>query len=181
MEYRAGLGAFPPAWIAHDIHEAKDWKQAFYYLSLGDRQNQAWFEPGDTPPDFPQLDNWLGTRKELGWHRGGRRARRPMYLDPAGELYYPGWSYQLDDGSKRPVLKVNCGLQGVPLLGAGTQRITVQYSPTGLLRAAIISARCRCRRIDRPACDRAWNPQGYFCVTLHVVLVGVRKVIESSG
>ncbi len=131
-------GAFPPAWIAHDIHEAKNWKQAFYYLSLGDRQNEAWFEPGDAPPDFPpstttsaRVKSWDGTVAVVE-HNG------PCILI-LRRVYYPGWSYQLDDGSKRPVLKVNCGLQGVPLLGAGTQRITLQYGPTGLVRAVIIS------------------------------------------
>ena len=132
-------GAFPPAWVAQEIHEAKDWGEMFYYLSLADRQNEAWFESGDARPDFPQsttgsahVKSWNGTMAVVE-HDG------PCILI-LRRCYYPGWSYQVDDGStKRPVFKVNGGLQAVPLLGSGIHRITFQYRPTGLLRAVIIS------------------------------------------
>jgi hypothetical protein len=131
-------GTFPPAWIAQEIHEDQDWKDVFYFLSINDRSNEAWFEPGEAPPSFPELTtgsahvkSWNGTTAVVE-HDG------PCILI-LRRAYYPGWSYQLDSASKRPVLKVNCGLQAVPLLGSGTRRITFQYSPTGLPRAAAIS------------------------------------------
>ncbi len=131
-------GAFPPAWVSQEIHEARDWGEMFSFLSLTDQQNEACFEVGDAPPNFPHsttgsahVKSWNGTEAVVE-HDG------PCIL-VLRRVYYPGWSYQLDDGPKRPVLKVNGGLQAVPLLGSGIHRITVQYSPTGLLRAVIIS------------------------------------------
>jgi hypothetical protein len=131
-------GPFPPAWIAQDIHTARDWKDVFYFLSGNDRPNEAWFEPGDGPASFPELitgsahvKSWNGTTAVVE-HDG------PCILI-VRRAYYPGWSYQVDNASKRPVLKVNFGLQGVPLLGSGTRRITFQYSPTGLPQATAIS------------------------------------------
>jgi uncharacterized membrane protein YfhO len=53
--------------------------------------------------------------------------------------FYPGWSARVDGGPERPVLRVNGGLQGVRLNGAGTHRVVVQYRPTGLRRAAVVS------------------------------------------
>src|SRR5262249_37184801 len=53
--------------------------------------------------------------------------------------YFPGWSYTLDDAAPHPVLKVNSGMQGVALEGAGTRRIAFQYRPTGLTLSAAVS------------------------------------------
>ena len=131
-------GAFPPLCIAHESYEGRDWKDLFYILSMDDRPNEAWFEPGDAPPSFPELNagsahvrSWNGTTAVVE-HDG------PCILI-LRRAYYPGWSYQLDNASERPVLKVNCGLQAVPLLGSGIRRVTFQYNPTGLARAGAIS------------------------------------------
>ena len=50
--------------------------------------------------------------------------------------FYDGWFYRVNDGAERPVLKVNGGLQGIPLTGTGPSDVTLIYRPTGL-RAAI--------------------------------------------
>jgi hypothetical protein len=131
-------GAFPPAWIAQEVHETQDWKHAFYFLSMNDRPNEAWFEAGDGPAGFPEsgsgsgrVESWDGTVAVVD-HDG------PCILI-LRRAYYPGWSYQLDNAPERPVLKVNRGLQAVPILGSGTHRIKFRYSPTGLRQAAAVS------------------------------------------
>ena len=53
--------------------------------------------------------------------------------------YYPGWTYQINDGIEQPMLPVNGGLQGVQLTGFGTSRVSVRYRPTGLVWAVTIS------------------------------------------
>ena len=52
---------------------------------------------------------------------------------------YPGWVYRIDDGPWQRVLKVDGGIQGVPLAGSGTSRVETAYRPTGLRAAAIVS------------------------------------------
>jgi hypothetical protein len=132
------LGTFPPAWIAREVHEAPNWQGIFLVLSENDAPDQAWFEPGDMPPSFPQsparsanVKNWDG-KTAIVEHDG------PCILI-LRRAYYPGWSYRMDDAPRRPVLKVNCGLQAVPVLGSGTHRITFHYHPAGLPRAVAVS------------------------------------------
>ena len=126
-------GSFPSGdAIAREVYVAKDWKEAFYFLSMNDQPNEAWFEPGDAPPLFSRFEHRLGSDKELERYYSRRRARGPVWLAILRRHHYPGWSYQLDDASEHPVLKVNCGLQAVPLLGSGTRQITFHYHPTGL-------------------------------------------------
>ena len=43
--------------------------------------------------------------------------------------FYDGWFYQVNGGAERAVLKVNGGLQGVPLTGTGPSRVTFDYRP----------------------------------------------------
>ena len=130
--------AFPPAWIAQELHEVREWEKVFSSLSLNDRPNEAWFETGDGPTGFPKsnrgsahVESWDGTTAIV------------VHDSPCililRRTYYPGWSYQLDGAQARPVLKVNFGLQAVPLLGSGTRRIEFHYNPTGLPLAALIS------------------------------------------
>jgi hypothetical protein len=57
----------------------------------------------------------------------------------ARRTYYPGWFYQINDGPERPVLKVNGGLQCVPLTGARTSRVTFGYHPPSLRLGAAVS------------------------------------------
>ena len=107
-------------------------------LSENDAQDQAWFEPGDSPPSFPrtavrvaEVKSWNG-RTAIIEHDGAcililRRA------------FYPGWFYRLDGGPPEYVLKVNCGMQAVPLVGSGTRRVDFDYKPTGLKRAVTVS------------------------------------------
>ena len=132
------LGTFPSAWVAREVHVAPNWKGVFLVLSENDVPDQAWFETGDEPTSFPKLSarsasvkSWDG-QVALVEHDG------PCILI-LRRAFYPGWFYRADNGSERPVLKVNCGLQAVPLLGAGTERITFYYHPRGLAQAAAVS------------------------------------------
>ena len=53
--------------------------------------------------------------------------------------HYPGWVSSVDGGTEQPVLKVDGGLQGVPLAGVGTSRVALRYRPTGLRSAARVT------------------------------------------
>jgi hypothetical protein len=131
-------GAFPPAWIAREVHEAASWKELFARLAANDAADQAWFEPGDAPRGFPtasatsaQVKSWDGTTAIVE-HDG------PCILI-VRRTFYPGWSYRLDDAPLQPVHKVNSSMQGVPLTGSGRRRIRFQYHPRGLRRGAAVS------------------------------------------
>jgi hypothetical protein len=130
--------AFPSAWIAHELHEVREWEKMYSFLSLNDRPDEAWFGSEDGPTGFPRSNH--GSAHVKSWD--GKTAivvhDSPCILI-LRRTYYPGWSYRLDGAHARPVLKVNFGLQAVPLLGSGTRRIEIQYSPTGLPLAAAIS------------------------------------------
>jgi hypothetical protein len=144
---RGGLGpwklaqlpdAFPPAWVAREVHEAPDWKVLFVVLSFDEARDQAWFEPGDRPPEFPKsgassanVKSWDG-KNAIVEHDG------PCILI-LRRTFYPGWVCQVDGGLFQPVRKANAGLQAVALLGAGTRQISFQYHPTGLTLASIVS------------------------------------------
>jgi hypothetical protein len=132
------MGAFPPAWISREVHEAPNWRALYVRLSTNDAADEAWFEPGDAPPSFPavgastgQVNSWDG-KTAIVEHNG------PCILI-LRRTYYPGWTYRVDDAPAQPVLKVNSSMQGVPLTGAGTRRIAFQYRPTGLGRAMAVS------------------------------------------
>ena len=133
------LGAFPPAWVAREVHEANlKMKVAFLRLSENEAPDEAWFEPGEAPAGFPavsassaQVKSWDG-KTAVVEHDG------PCILI-VRRAYYPGWSYRVDDGPPERVKRVNCGMQGVPVLGAGTHLITFDYRPTGLRSAVAVS------------------------------------------
>jgi hypothetical protein len=131
-------GAFPSAWIAHEVHEVREWEQIFSYLSSNDRPDEAWFESGDGPIGFPKSNRGSAHVKSWNGTTASVVHDSPCILI-LRRTYYPGWSYQLDGGHTRPVLKVNLGLQAVPLLGSGTRRIEFHYNPTGLPLAAAVS------------------------------------------
>jgi hypothetical protein len=52
---------------------------------------------------------------------------------------YPGWSFRLDGGPPQPVISVDGGMQGIPIPGAGSTRVAVEYRPTGLVPMASLS------------------------------------------
>jgi hypothetical protein len=130
--------AFPPAWVARRVREADNWGRLYSALSMADLPDEAWFLTEDRPPELPGPA--AGTANVRSWD--GRAA--VVEHDGSCVLilrrtFYPGWFYRIDDGPELPVLKVNGGLQGVPLTGAGTSHVEASYHPTGLARAAAIS------------------------------------------
>jgi len=133
------LGAYPAAWTAREVREAKiKMKVAFLRLSENEARDEAWFEPGEAPPGFTEVStgvaevkNWDGKTATVE-HAGG-------CILIIRRTYYPGWTYRLDDAPPEPVLRVNCGMQAVPLSGSGTRRVVFEYRPTGLARAAAVS------------------------------------------
>ena len=133
------LGAFPGAWTAREVREAKlKMKVAFLRLSENEARDEAWFEPGEGPPGFSEIST--GAAEVKSWdgqtaiveHGGG-------CILIIRRTYYPGWTYRLDDAPPEPVLRVNCGMQAVPLYGSGIRRVVFEYRPTGLARAAAVS------------------------------------------
>jgi len=53
--------------------------------------------------------------------------------------YYPGWTFRVDDGPERPVLRANRGIQAARLAGAGVHRVTFAYRPTNQSATAGLS------------------------------------------
>jgi hypothetical protein len=130
--------AFPPAWVARRIVAAKSWGQLYTTLSIHDLKDEAWFLPEDGTPVLSEPA--ARAARVLGWD--GRTAT----VEHDGScvlilrrVHYPGWSYRVDGGPARPVLKVDGGLHGVPLIGAGMSRVELRYRPTGLTRAATVT------------------------------------------
>ncbi len=130
--------AFPPAWVARRVHEATVWGQLYSELSIADAPDDAWFLKEDGVPRLPgpaavaaSVKSWDG-RTAIVDHDGS-------CILILRRVHYPGWSYRIDGGPPRPVLKVDGGLQGIPLSGSGTTRVETTYRPTGLRAAAIVS------------------------------------------
>jgi hypothetical protein len=144
---RGGLGPwklvrvpnpFPPVWIARRIREAAGWGQLYTELSRSDVPDQAWFLSEDGSPTLPspldrggQIQGWDGETATVK-HDGS-------CILIVRRTHYPGWVYRVNGGPAQPVLKVNGGLQGAPIPGSGTSRITMHYQPTGLRQAVLVS------------------------------------------
>lgn len=118
--------------------EAKYWGELYTSLSVAEHPDQAWFLPEDRPLPLPEPA--ARTSRVLGWD--GRTAtveHDGSCILILRRTFYPGWSYRVNDGPAQPVLRVDGGLQGVPLPGAGTRRVELRYRPTGLARAATVT------------------------------------------
>ena len=153
--------AFPAARAARQVREAGSWGQLYSTLSSADHIDEAWFlaEDGvpklpDPPATAPKVRSWDG-RTAVVEHDGS-------CVLILRRTFYPGWSYRIDGGPGRPVLKVDGGLHGIPLAGAGTNRVELAYRPTGLgLRAGGLDRRDPGRR--RGHCrDGVAPPAGHF-------------------
>jgi hypothetical protein len=130
--------AFPPAWVARRAHTAPRWGRLYTELSRADLPDEAWFLAGDRPATLPEPT--ARAARVLSWDR------RTAVVEHDGacililrRTYYPGWTYRVGGGHAERVLKVNGGLQGVPLEGSGTTRVELQYRPPGLAQAAAVS------------------------------------------
>ncbi|MFO0889612.1 MAG: hypothetical protein U0790_10795 [Isosphaeraceae bacterium] len=152
----------PAAWVATRGREVWSWEILFATLSNENGESEAWFVHGDHSPqteasarltmaDF-QRDRSTPRPVEISLGTPATRAEvRSWDGDEAlvehdgacfaifRRTHYRGWSYRVNGGPSQPVLKANGGLQCVPLLGSGPSRITFEYHPTGLRRAATIS------------------------------------------
>jgi len=154
--------SFPVAWIALRAFEVGNWESLFATLTAEDRVGEAWFIHGDGPPEAEvksrrSLENSaakdlmpraltieLGTPAQTA--RVKARDALTLVVEHDGtcylvvrRTYYPGWFYQINGGPERPVLKVNGGLQCVPLTGSGTSRVTFSYRPSRQRVGAAIS------------------------------------------
>jgi hypothetical protein len=133
---------FPAAWVARRVHTAKVWGVLYTELEAADLPDEAWFLPEDRPADLPDLGDGTaaGTIRVQSWD--GRTAvvehEGPCILI-LQRTHYPGWTYRVEDGPERPVLKLNGGLQGALLTGAGTHRVETRYRPTGLTSSARVT------------------------------------------
>jgi hypothetical protein len=144
---RSGLGPwklvrvpnpFPPAWVAHQVREVRVWGLLFMSLANRDALDEAWFLSEDHPPSLPEpiaqvttIRSWDG-RIAVVEHDGS-------CVLILRRTYYPGWLYHLEGGPEKPVLKVDGGLQGIPLVGSGISRVALRYQPVGIQRAVLVS------------------------------------------
>ena len=131
-------GAFPPAWVARSVRVAPNWGWLYSELSAADSRDVAWFLAEDNALSLPKPTAQVASVRSYD----GQIA----VVDHDGscilvlrQTYYPGWVYRVNDGPLTPVLKVDGGLQGIPLLGSGTSRVVVRYQPSGLARATKVA------------------------------------------
>ncbi len=129
---------FPPVWVARRVREAANWGRLYSELSRVDAPDEAWFLAEDHPPSLPApsasvagVQSWDG-QTAIVEHDGS-------CILIMRRTYYPGWICRVNDGPDHPVIKVNGGLQGIPLLGSGTSRVVMRYRPNGLPQAARVS------------------------------------------
>jgi hypothetical protein len=151
---------FPAAWIALRAFEVGSWQVLFATLSAEDRGGEAWFLHGEGPPETRSqhsLTDFLskklsaiGLDIELGNPAKTAQIKawgeHTFVVEHDGTCYiilrrthYPGWFYQINGGPEQPVLKVNGGLQCVPLTKAGTSHVEMSYRPPGLRHCTAIS------------------------------------------
>jgi hypothetical protein len=144
---RSGLGpwtlvrvpnAFPSAWVARRVRKAPTWGLLFAALSTNDVPDEAWFLPEDHPPLFPDLSAQVASVQSWDGHTAIVKHDGSCILI-LRRTYYPGWVFRVSDGPERPVLKVNGGLQGIPLIGSATNHVEVRYRPTRLALSATVS------------------------------------------
>jgi hypothetical protein len=134
--------SFPPAWVARRVVELPTWGRLYSELSRADDPDEALFLADDETARAPDLGTGPFATKASVQSWDGRAAM--VEHDGSAILilrktYYPGWFYRVGDGLERPVLKVNGGLQGVPLVGSGTSRVVLSYQATGLGGAVKVS------------------------------------------
>ncbi|MDG3003051.1 hypothetical protein [Paludisphaera mucosa] len=55
-------------------------------------------------------------------------------------MFYPGWTYTIDDGREEPVSRNSFFVQTAQVPGAGTHRVTFTYRPSYLVPTAMLSA-----------------------------------------
>jgi len=142
--------SLPVAWVALRAFEVGNWQSLFATLTMADRLGEAWFLHGEGPPEISSrhsLGDFVGKdllprHLAIELETPARTAQVKTWDDHTvvaehdGACYlvvrrthYPGWFYQINGGPERPVLKVNAGLQCVPLTGTGTSRVTFDYRP----------------------------------------------------
>ena len=97
-------------------------------LTREDDLEIAWFLPEDRVPHRPdaraaRLVSWDGTTAVVE-HDG------PCDLVVA-RSYDPGWSARKNGGPAEPVTRADGGYQGVRLLGSGTEKVELRFSPPG--------------------------------------------------
>ncbi len=154
--------SLPVAWVALRAFEVASWESLFATLTMGDHAGEAWFIHGEGPPEAEfrsrhSLEDFVAKNLpsrafniELGVPAQTAQVKawddRTVVVEHDGtcylvvrRTYYPGWFYQINDGPERPVLKVNGGLQCVPLTGARTSRVTFGYRPPSLRLGAAVS------------------------------------------
>ncbi len=130
--------AFPPAWVARRVREATGWGQLYSELSVEDAPDDAWFLADDGAPRLPDPPARTAVVRSWDGHTAVVEHDGSCVLI-LRRVFYPGWVYRIDDGPEHPVLKVNGGLQGIPLTGSAISRVRTTYRPTGLRRASIVS------------------------------------------
>ena len=121
----------PRVWAARQVHEVPDWGALYQGLPRADLDDQAWIIADDLPREGIGLDGPAASRA-VATNWDGREAI--VEHDGACVLvirrtHYPGWRYQIDSKPSSPVLRVDGGLQGVPIPGSGSNRVRLFYRP----------------------------------------------------
>jgi hypothetical protein len=128
----------PSAWVARRVRKASSWGELYTELTHSDDSDVAWFLDENNVP--PLLEPAARSATVKSWD--GRTAvveHDGSCVLVMRRTYYPGWVCRVNDGPERPVLKVDGGLQGVPLLGSGPSSVLLHYRPTTLRQAATVT------------------------------------------
>lgn len=131
--------AAPPAHVATQVREAKNWYALYARLSKRDARDEVWFERAESPHD--DLSPRARQARLLRWDSVSGEVEHDGTCDLViRRTYYPGWTAQLNDGPEEPVYRADGGLQAVRIPGSGRTRVTVRYRPTLLSSGAVVSA-----------------------------------------
>ncbi len=94
--------AFPPAWVANRVVEARSWGELYTSLEMHDYPEQAWFLPEDPRPALPEPI--ARATRVLDWDsRAATVEHDGSCILILRRTFYPGWFYRVNGGpASRP-------------------------------------------------------------------------------
>ncbi len=129
---------WPSAWVSRKVKVLDGWAEMLPSLFNVKNQDEALYDRHDAPPGS------ASPRASVASITNQDETSVTVEHDGSCDLgirriHYPGWTYAINGGPPRPVLKANGGLQAVRLEGHGPSRVTFAYRPTNLRSATLVS------------------------------------------
>lgn len=100
-------------------------------LSIADHRDEALLLAEDRfEMDLAEGTNWANSAHLVDWDgRAGVVECDGPCVVVLRRAFYPGWTYQVEDESPRPVGRADGGFQAIPISKAGVSRFHVRYEP----------------------------------------------------